>query len=870
MILSKSLKCPSFFLTNARSILPKIDELRLSAVALHADVLIITESWLHEDIDSNLLFLNGYYFFRCDRKWRKGGGVCIWAKSTFLPLFLSTQATLPAFIELCLVRLSCNAFCIICCGIYVPPGLSKNDHNVISDFLISEFDHLLSLFPDDKFVIAGDFNDFQIEFLRENFNLVNCVTKATRGEAILDFICIDENLSAFYPDTADVGPPLKNSDHNCILLSPLRTLSPADSSQNRRPTLVWDFRDSNVCEYLRRLSLVDFDVITKENTVNDMCSKLYDLLTECLLAIPCEPVLISSRDKPWMTPILKLLIDKRWRAFREGNWAAYIHYKAKVSTEIKNAKRIWCQKKLKSPRGLWSVVNSLRGTHSKDPWQRLLSEHGDLKTLVMNVTAEFYRNYNADVDVDLLPLTGKTWNFSISPENVFQHLSRLNLRKAIGPDQIPPFLLKVGADFLCQPLAEIFNFSIVTETFPALFKHAHVCPIPKSPLPGLGDFRPISLLSPISKIFERLILDHIQYDLFQCYGSNQHAYRPLGSTTTALTEFCEHVTEALDFNLTSSVNIFCLDLSKAFDKLQHHRLLNFLSNCGLNHGFLRWLLSYLSLRPTNVKIMNTFGPTVVTPSGVPQGSVLGPVLFAAYMGSINFPATNIKCVKYADDVSIIEPLSRPQNSSVTLDLCESVFKDKGLLVNRSKCKLMRVCRSRVLDRKESYGFSEVTSMKILGVIFTDRFKWDAQISEILRKASKRLYLIRRLKEYLDNKELARVYHAVITSLFLYASPVYGCLPSTLLSKLERFQKRAHRLICGPLCDCDLFPSINSLQQGAAVKLLLRSEVDPNHPLHCFVPSRLPASNKLRMPVCSSNRRLHSFFPWATQLLNTLS
>ncbi|MEL7308264.1 MAG: reverse transcriptase family protein, partial [Pseudomonadota bacterium] len=651
----------------------------------------------------------------------------------------------------------------------------------------------LSLFPDDKLVIAGDFNDFPTRFLSENFNLVNCVTVPTRKDAILDNVWIDDRLSSFYPVSADVGPPLQNSDHNCIFL---RSLCSLPLHEDRRATLVWDFRHSNICEYLRRLSLVDFEIITKENTVNDMCAKFYDLLSECLSAVPCETVYFSSRDKPWMTPILKLMIDKRWKAFRERNWSAYKHYKAKVSIEIKNAKRIWCEKNSKSPRGLWSVVSSLRGAQTKDTWQRLVLDNGDMKTFLERLTAEFCSNYNADVDVDLLPLNDVEWDFFVTPESISLHLSHLNLRKAVGPDQIPPLLLKVGAQFLCRPLAEIFNSSISNRIFPILFKHANVCPIPKSSRPTLRDFRPISLLPVISKIFETLILDHTKGKLFSCYGKNQHAYRPLGSTTSALIELCEYVTESLDYKQTCVVNMFCLDLSKAFDKLHHHRLINFLSGCGFNHGFLRWLYSYLSSRTFCVKVMNTFGSTVASPSGVPQGSVLGPFLFAAFMGSIKFPFKNVKCVKYADDVTIIEALCQNEISSISLDYCESVFREQGLFVNRSKCKQMCLRRSRVpYSSHVLSGFSEVTSMRILGVIFSDSFKWDDQISQILKSASKRLYLIRRLKDYLCNKDLTRVYHCIITSLFLYASPVYGHLPSSLLSKLEKFQKRAHRLIC---------------------------------------------------------------------------
>ena len=271
----------------------------------------------------------------------------------------------------------------------------------------------------------------------------------------------------------------------------------------------------------------------------------------------------------------------------------------------------------------------------------------------------------------------------------------------------------------------------------------------------------------------------------------------------------------------------------------------------------------------NVKVLNTLGPTVVIPSGVPQGSVLGPFLFAAYMGSVHFPFPNVHCLKYADDVTLIESLSHLQTPSVSLDACVSVFDSKGLTVNRSKCKRIRFCRSKVPTAPFDCGFTSVNSLKILGIVFSDTLKWDNHVSTVLTIASKRLYIIRRLKEFIVPVEVARVYHAIITSVFFYASPVYGRLPLKLLSKLERFQKRAHRLICGHDCTCDLFPSVSSKLEEAALQLLLSSESNHAHPLHKLVPHRLPASNRLSVPMSFTNRRLSSFFPWATELFNAL-
>lgn len=834
--------------------------------SMKVDIVIVTESWLTDDVSDDLLSVNNMDIFRCDRKFRRGGGVCIWVNPCFLPRPVSTSPS-PSSIEIIAVRISCKSFTAVCCGIYVPPGLHRAEHNVIVEYIISEFDNFLIKYPNDKLLVTGDFNDFSTDFLADNFNLMNRVDEATRKDAILDLIWMNEDLRDFYPHSANVGPPLGSSDHNCIFLRPAyRSESDVDS----RSLLVWDFRDSNISAFLTRLASTNFEVIKQESSVDDMCSKFYELLWKCLVAIPCEVVTFTSRDKEWMTPILKSLINKRWKAFRDKNWVLYNHYKTKVKEEIVKAKRMWCHKQSKTARGLWSIVRSLRGSDAKDSFRNLIHESGGLPELLQQLTSQFRANFNDD-DVELCPLSDQEWNLRISAKTVYDQLSKLRCGKATGPDQLPTRLLKIGGQFLCFPLTDIFNASISLKKFPTCFKRAHVCPIPKTCNPSICDFRPISLLSPLSKVFERIVFEHIKNDLYTCYGYDQHAYRPLGSTTSALIDICDHVTTALDRKEICHVNMFCLDLSKAFDKLSHHRLINYLSSRGMNHGCLRWLYSYLCSRTMCVKIRDTLGPIVQIPSGVPQGSVLGPFLFAAFMGAVGFPGDRITCIKYADDVTLIEPLSSQQVSSVSMRDCITVFEQNGLYVNKNKCKQLHICRNSLCTANETdTGFTNVVSVKVLGCVFTHRFSWDMHVSHVLKTVSRRLHIIRCMKSFVSSTdELVRIYHALITSVFRYASPTFGLLPVTLLSKLERFQRRAHRLVCGQSgCECNRFPSLASRFEDAAVEFLLRAEANGSHPLNHRVPERLPRTNLLRHPFCNSSRRLNSFVPWTCRLINS--
>ena len=451
----------------------------------------------------------------------------------------------------------------------------------------------------------------------------------------------------------------------------------------------------------------------------------------------------------------------------------------------------------------------------------------------------------------------------IEEAQVFAQLKGLRCKKSPGSDDIAPRLLKEGALWLSAPLACIFNRSIAESTFPSPFKIAKVSPIPKKNMPGIRDFRPISLLPVIAKIFERLVLEHVKKSLIRLYGSQQHAFRPLGSTTSALVDIVESISSRLDSRETDAVRVTCIDLTKAFDKLPHRRLLNSLNSGGIDHGFLLWLLSYLSDRYQYVVMDGISGPVYKVTSGVPQGSVLGPYLFAAYMGSLLPQESQSKIVVYADDITIIETVT-DEHSSCVNDVV-SCIAGAGLSVNQAKCTSLCVDRvpSHICD---SVGvFDTRTHVKVLGFVLDEKLTLKEQISNTLQRASRRLYAIRILKKVLNNNDLKVVYDALIMSLIMYASPVYGQLSIGLMSKLERFHKRAHRIICDAKCKC--FGTVDSRFRETATMFLLNCETHADHPLHEAVPVRMTRTKHFMLPVCRTQRRLRTFFPFACTLVN---
>ena len=296
------------------------------------DLVCVSESWLHSNIVDSLLFIEGYCLLRDDRIGRKGGGVCVWVKNLFCPTMIVPLSTKPDCMES--IIFSLPFLNITCFLLYIPPGLISADHQCISSFLTSELDRILLDNPNQHVIVCGDLNDFASLTFTENFNLVNKVTSPTRSASFLDQIWLDENLSRHYDETAIVGPPIGNSDHSCVILIPTEQ----HTSSENRTVLVWDYRASNLANFTDCLASMDFSFLTKASNVDEMCHHFYEMFYSAMTLIPFTFVTMSEKEKPWMTPTLKLLINRRWESFRCRNWKLFSHYKRKVKEEIIRAK----------------------------------------------------------------------------------------------------------------------------------------------------------------------------------------------------------------------------------------------------------------------------------------------------------------------------------------------------------------------------------------------------------------------------------------------------------------------------------------------------------------------------------------------------
>jgi len=351
------------------------------------------------------------------------------------------------------------------------------------------------------------------------------------------------------------------------------------------------------------------------------------------------------------------------------------------------------------------------------------------------------------------------------------------------------------------------------------------------------------------------------------FGSNQHAFRPFGSSTSALIHIYDCMTSFMDKNDTLTTRMLCLDFSKAFDKLQHQRLVNLLQMRGFNHGFLTWLRSFLIGRFSRVVIKDHCGSLIHATSGIPQGSVLGPYLFAMFISSLTINSQDAQLVKFADDLTLIERLSADGPIHDNLSKITEWSKENKMPLNDNKCHQLLLHRSKV-DIPTSFKDLRVTSdALVLGVVISNDLKWKKHFDRAFLSANRRLHTLRILKSFAPKKTLFEVFNASVLSVVLYASPLFPNLPTSIVNRMDKLIKRAHRIICGPECTCSFMPDVHKIRRKATHDLLLKCE-NSEHPLHLLVPPRMPNSQKFRLPYCATSRRLNSFFPQACILANS--
>lgn len=897
---------------NARSLSTKLD---LFIAESHAyDIMTISETWLSDsDSNVNLAIPNFHLPIRRDRPGDRHGGVAIYVRDTLICKprpDLQVPGLEAVWIE---TKIGQESFLV---GSFYRPESPVQYWDLISESVSKANDSML------KFIILGDFNtDFlnnparHLVDILTRYQLVQLINFPTRitdtSRTCLDLIITQNPL--LVKEVVD-HPPFC-SDHN----APSVTLQPFMNKQCSFKRTIYIYDKLNKLKFLEMLRNVNWIALLTSYSIDKSCelftSTFMNIVKQC---VPTKNVTIRPNDAPWFTHDLKTIMNRRNKMYKKAkrtkrneDWLSFHRIRNEVINLIRNRKAEYYNK-------LNDQVNDTANFGQKSWWKivrQFMNKQGidsnEIPPLTRNgrtyysnsekatVLNEFFvrqSTLNIPADENLPDIERKDTELRdifLTTSEVKNVLQGLDSSKATGPDEIPNRLLIISADILSNPLTVFFNRCLTDCKFPTQWKTAHITPIHKNGNKDeCSNYRPVSLLSCVGKVFERCVYKHLYSYLIDnnLITTSQSGFMKGDSTVNQLISIYNDFVRHYDSNTTTQAVFF--DISKAFDRVWHRGLIHKMEAVGVRGKLLEWLHDYLSSRFQTVVIKGEMSNKLLVPAGVPQGSVLGPLLFLVYINDIviNIEST-IKL--FADDTSTSLSMENPvmQADILNSDLDKintwaSVWKVK---FNESKTEQLNIKRGSSTVYDLTFGNQILTgkdSHKHLGVVFQDDCKWGKHITSIINKTSLLINCLRSFKYYLSRKALETMYKSFILPIFDYADVVWDNCTEYQANMLEDLHLDALRTITGTVRRTSHgkillesgFSSLKERRRRHKVMTFYKiingicpsylSEIAP--PLVSSInPYHRRRPLERQEPMCRTEIYHRSFFPSATALWNNL-
>ena len=494
-------------------------------------------------------------------------------------------------------------------------------------------------------------------------------------------------------------------------------------------------------------------------------------------------------------------------------------YKSILNKCIRHAKSVYYTSQLKkfknNSANTWKNLNELmsRKTKYSYPSQFIIDNHDiSNKQIISNKFNLYFSETGRNLSNQFTCNTGKTYKQYL-PETInstfnFKNISECDVKEIIcglapknsfGYDFFSTKLLKYLEPILIKSLTLIINQSLNTGIFPEQLKLAKVIPIFKKDNPNnINNYCPISLLPSLSKVFEKVVCKQICSYFAQnhLFNPNQYGFRKHHSTEYALLELTDRIISYMDQGFTP-LTIF-LDLSKAFDTLDHEILLHKLNYYGIHNTSLNWFRSYLLNRKQYVDFDNFNSDTCLISTGVPQGSILGPILFNIYINDIINITKKCHIIQYADDTSLIYPMN-DKNARQSLEM-ELEYLFEWLTLNKLSLNISKTKYMLFSTREKNVTYPIVTINKqiienvsefnFLGVKLDENMTWNSHTNQIANKINRNIAIMHKLKHILPTFTMKTLYESLISSHLNYGILAWG----SNNTRLYKLQKKAIRTV----------------------------------------------------------------------------
>lgn len=841
--MSAKIKC---FYQNTRGLRSKIAHgLRNRITTTDYDVIALTETWLNNDFDSESIFDSGLYtVHRSDRTNRtytrptnssacnedlRGGGSLIALNKNIPALRMSNWELESPFDNVWLRISTSNTQKIFINCIYI------NDKTTFDKF-ITYLDLLHEIInqrePNAKFLILGDFNLSCIDWYYENHRCIPINHEGRMARELINTMTCT-NIAQSNHIRNNYGRILDLVLSNATLIECKRAIGIVNEDPYH-PAISFNFDSSNItfmkqkrlnklnffkADYISinsSLEAIDWNLLFQNLGINEAVDIYYSTINTIikrhtptttstsnqypiwysrkLIGVIQEKEVLFNLKKTTKHPTFITLHKQKRKEYKWLKKKCLYDYESNIESKVKD-----------NPKCFFAYTKSLKRSNHLPAVMKFKNDKSENMKDTTNLFAKYFSSVYSNSTVPNIDFNcNNNCNdyFPISLADIEAIIGSLDQNKINSPDGIPTIFYKNTIKQITRPLLLLFKLSASSMKYPDKWKISHITPIHKSgDTSNVENYRPISILSAVAKIFDKLLHQHILDKTKHLISMHQHGFSKGKSTLTNLMEYVNFIANNMPGG--GQIDVILMDLAKAFDKINHNRLLQKLSALPLDPCLIILLKSYLSQRKQYIYVFGEKSECIIPGSSVPQGSILSPLLFALFINDLA-PLIKSIILLFADDVKIFRKINSHVDARTLQNDINTIYNwcnENFLELNINKCNSMTFTRKppntthQFVYNINNISLQKISSCKDLGVTFDSKLSFELHYKNITSRAYKMLgFISRSLNRFRQMSTYTTLYNTYVRSIVEYCSPIWSPYYDIHTQEIERVQRRFTRMV----------------------------------------------------------------------------